>query len=273
MAGAARRLGHELRLLAVALQFLTRVPVPAALGFEPAWLNQCVRWFPLVGAAVGLWGALVLALAAAVWPPTVAALLCVAATLWLTGAFHEDGLADTFDALGGAVPREKALAIMKDSRIGTYGAAALVLALALRAALLAALLARGLLPAAAALLASQLLGRTGAVLLMALLPYAGDAEHAKAKPLATSVAGRGAAAAVLVAAVCSVACCGGLWLAGLPAQGLRWCAAALAAVAVVGLMRRWLRRRLGGYTGDTLGATEQLTEIAVLAVFSATGWA
>lgn len=260
---------HELRLFAVALQFLTRLPVPASVGFETAWLNQCVRYFPLVGAGVGCFGGAVLVAAAALWPPAVAALLAVAATLCLTGAFHEDGLADTFDALGGVVPREKALAIMKDSRIGTYGAAALVLSLGLRVALLAALLAHGPLAAALALVASHLLGRAAAVGVMAWLPYAGDAEHAKAKPLATSVGVRGAWAAGGVAAACGAALFAAAVASAAPLWSQAWWLAPLAALGVVGAMRRWLWRRLGGYTGDTLGATEQLTEIVVLAVFAA----
>lgn len=267
---------HELRLFFVALQFLTRLPVPAWVaadkGFDPRWLNACVRYFPLVGALVGGCGALVLWFAAPWWPPLVAALLSVAATVWVTGAFHEDGLADTFDALGGHVPREKALAIMKDSRIGTYGAAALVLGLALRVALVAALAQADPLNAGLALVAAHMLGRTAAVGLMALLPYAGDAEHAKAKPLATAVpllsVGVASAWALLMSAgMAALGVFGMLPGASLPVPAF-WLLAALSTLAVVLLMRRWLALRLGGYTGDTLGATEQLAEIGVLLVLA-----
>ncbi|MGB4060898.1 MAG: adenosylcobinamide-GDP ribazoletransferase, partial [Burkholderiaceae bacterium] len=143
MTGFIANVTHELRLALVAVQFLTRVPVPGWVGqgFQADWLNTCVRHFPLVGAGVGAFGAAVLWVVLGWWPPAVAAVLAVTATVWLTGAFHEDGLADTFDALGGCVPREKALAIMKDSRIGTYGAAALVVGLGLRVALVATLAA------------------------------------------------------------------------------------------------------------------------------------
>ncbi|OYU98446.1 MAG: adenosylcobinamide-GDP ribazoletransferase, partial [Burkholderiales bacterium PBB5] len=101
-------MAHELRLAAVALQFLTRVPVRFG-AFDPQWLQDCARHFPLVGAGVGLFGAAVLLAAAALWPPAVAVGLAMAATVWLTGGFHEDGLADTCDGLGGAVSRERAL--------------------------------------------------------------------------------------------------------------------------------------------------------------------
>ena len=131
---AWNHLSHELRLFFVALQFLTRLPIPAWVsqddGFDPGWLNACVRYFPLVGVLVGGCGAAVLALASLGWPPLVVAVLAVAATVWVTGALHEDGLADTFDALGSQVSRDEALSIMKDSRIGTYGAVALALGLA-----------------------------------------------------------------------------------------------------------------------------------------------
>jgi adenosylcobinamide-GDP ribazoletransferase len=176
------------------------------------------------------------------------------ATLVLTGAFHEDGLADSFDALGGAVPREKALAIMKDSRLGTYGTVALVAVLALKAASLTALGAK----AAAALLLAHGVSRALPVVLIRWLPYAGDAASAKAKPLSTRVSSGG----VVVAVSWALALAGGAMAAQVltPAAVL----ASLVAAAVVALaMARWLQRRLGGFTGDTLGATQQLGELAI----------
>lgn len=256
-----RALVHELRLAFVALQFLTRVPAPAWVGYDPAWLHRSVRHFPLVGAFVGAVGAAVAWAALQLWPPAVAALLAVAATVWLTAAFHEDGLADTFDALLGAASREKALTIMKDSRIGTYGAVALVLSLGLRVLLLAEALVRHPLAALLVLVASHAAGRAVAVVLMAVLPYAGDEAHAKAKPLARDVRPIDAGWAVLTGLV--------------PLVGVAWAAPVRLAVvvtsllALVLLMRHWLRRRLGGYTGDTLGATEQMGESVVLLAFVA----
>jgi adenosylcobinamide-GDP ribazoletransferase len=258
MSGAA----HEGRLALVALQFLTRVPVPAWRDWDDAWLNDCVRHFPLVGLFVGGCGVLVLWAAAQVWPPAVAAVLAVAATAWITGAFHEDGLADTFDALGGQVPREKALAILKDPRIGSYGAMALILVTLARVTTLAALASVDLTRAVAALVLAHALGRLAPVLVMARLPYGGDLEHARAKPLATAVRPVNLVVALgwslLVAAIASG------WLASWRPG---WALAATLLVAT--LMGRWLLRRLGGYTGDTLGASEQMAELAVLLVFAA----
>lgn len=260
-------LRHEVRLVLVAVQFLTRLPVRIPLQdgrFNPAWLHACARHFPLVGAVVGGWGALVLCGAAALWPPMVAVLLSMAATVWLTGGFHEDGVADTCDGLGGAVTRERALAIMKDSRLGSYGALGLGLTLALKAAALTALLATvGPALTAAALVLAHGLSRAATVVMLRLLPYGGVLAHAKAKPLAQQISRAG-----LV-----VALGWGLLLAG-AAVALGWPPARLLAVVlamalVVAVCARWLRRRLGGYTGDALGATQQWTELAAYLALAA----
>lgn len=272
----------ELRLFFIALQFLTRLPVPrwvARADFDAHVLNHAARHFPLVGALVGACGAILAVAAAQLWPPSVAATLALAFTMWLTAAFHEDGLADTFDALLGAATREKALAVMKDSRIGSYGAAVLVLSLLLRVLLLAELLRVQPWLAAAALVVAHTAGRACAVLLMASLPYAGDEAHAKAKPLARSVRATDAVWALLSAVAIFVLVCGACCAFGafgavgkfapdarLLGLALAW-AAALA--LLVALMRAWLGRRLAGFTGDTLGACEQLGEIVSLLVFAA----
>lgn len=263
---------HELRLFFVALQFLTRLPVPRWVGFDPCWLQSCSRHFPLVGALVGTWSALVLWGSLLFWPPFVAAVLSLIATAWLTGAFHEDGLADTFDALGGSVSRERALAIMKDSRIGSYGAVALVLALGLKVAVVAALVdgapagrgtASAMAWAAAALMWSHAVSRAAPVWVISRLSYVGDVDQAKARPLATRVSGAGlwVAAGWLVVVGAAVTF-------GVPPSAGRVpmaVGAALSASALTTLCcTRWLLRRLGGFTGDTLGATQQLVELAGL---------
>ena len=247
---------HELRLFLIALQFLTRLPVPARVGFNPQWLNESARHFPLVGACVGVLAAGVLWVAAWVFPVGVAVGLSMVATVLLTGAFHEDGLADTCDALGGAVSRERALEIMKDSRIGSYGAVGLLLVLGLKAAALAAL---PLVWAVPALVLGHAASRAAAVSLIRFMPYAGDVDQAKAKPLARRISTSGLLVALgWVALVCGliVACSPGTWVAVLIALAL----------AVVGALAcaRWFRRRLGGITGDTLGATQQLAELLML---------
>ncbi|MBC7700042.1 MAG: adenosylcobinamide-GDP ribazoletransferase [Massilia sp.] len=260
-----RGLVHELRLLLVAVQFLTRVPVPRWVGFEAAWLNDCARHLPLVGLGIGAFGALVWGAAVQVWPPAVAVVLSMVATVWLTGGFHEDGLSDTCDALGGTVSRDKALLIMKDSRIGAYGAISLVLMLGLKAATLVGLALHGLWWPVLALVWAHAASRAVAVTLMRLLPYAGDIEHAKAKPLALSVR-----SSAVVVAWCWVllATVGLVFMSPfndplavlLPAMVSAWLACGL----VTWVCARWYRQRLGGYTGDTLGAAQQFSEVAAL---------
>ncbi len=266
----------------LALQFLTRVPVPAWVGWRAEWMPASMRHFPLVGALVGLFGAAVLALASAWWPPSVAVGLSMAATVWLTGGFHEDGWADTCDGLGGAVSREKALLIMKDSRLGTYGALGLVLLLGLKATVLVELLtpriheldsARTsqihqvlLLWTSMGLIWAHALSRLVPVLLTRLLPYAGDLEHAKAKPLAMSLAASHAWATVVNTAAVAAAMGAFFFLDGWPLntlwQALGW--GMLGAGAMLIFCLSWLKRRLGGFTGDTLGASQQLSELAIL---------
>ena len=247
---------HELRLFFIALQFFTRVPIPRWVGFEPWWLHACARHFPLVGFVIGAVATAVLWAGHALFTPAVAVLLSMAASVVLTGAFHEDGWADTCDALGGAAGRERALVIMKDSRIGSYGAVGLVLMLGLKAA---ATLALPLAWAVAAVLLAHTASRFAPVLLIHFLRYGGDLEHAKAKPLAQQISVLGLSVAalwVLLLAVCLVA-----WR---PAWWMAVCASVLSAAVGVLWCARWFQQRLGGYTGDTLGASQQITEVLIL---------
>jgi adenosylcobinamide-GDP ribazoletransferase len=250
-----RGINGELLRLALALQFLTRVPLPG-LPYRDEALNEAARYFVAVGALVGAWAAAVLAAAAPWLPPAVAVLLALAAAVLATGAFHEDGLADTADALGAHGDRTRALAIMKDSRIGSFGVLALLLVLALKFALLQALLASGVAAAAAALIVAHGVSRLPPVLLIATLPYAGNEEDARARPLARRVGTATAATALASAALL-------LLMAAMLAGVAQAVAAAAATAAVAAAMRRALRRWLGGFTGDTLGASQQLTETAI----------
>ena len=245
----------------LALQFFTRIPVTGRLaqwvGYSPAMLRASAAHFPAVGWVVGAIGALALAAALALWTPLIAAVLCTVVTVLVTGAFHEDGLADVADGLGGSADRLRALEIMKDSRIGAFGAIALVLALALKVLLLAALAAQGALAVALALVSAHVLSRLAPLFLIRWLAYVGDADGAsKAKPLADAI-GTGALLVALAWSIPAV-----LLLMGV--HGLGHGAAALGLCALAALwMARLLRRRLHGFTGDGLGATQQLCEIAI----------
>lgn len=245
-AGSPRdRLG-QWRLFLTALQYFTRLPVPAWVGHSARQLNEAARWFPAVGILVGLVGAAVYAAVAPWSTPWLGLALAFTATALLTGAFHEDGLADTVDGLGGGYTRERALEVMKDSRIGTYGALALVLCTAVKLSALAAT------PAAVpwALIAGHAVSRWLAVTIIASHDYVRDDDTARAKPLAHAIGGPGLAVAT-VCGLLPLALVGPAALVGLAAAALaRWRLAAL------------FERRLGGYTGDCLGATQQVCEAA-----------
>ena len=251
---------HEWILLLVAIQFLTRLPVPPFKHYDPQWLHESSRHFPAVGLLVGLLCAGVFWLGSLLFTPLVAAVLSTAFGIKLTGAFHEDGLADSCDGLGGGLTRERTLTIMKDSRLGTYGVLGLVSALLLKISLLTSM---PIPMAVIALIIGHTASRLLCISLLSLLPYGGEIEHAKAKPMAqqlTPIQGL-YSSGWLILAIILVA----LILPNTMQQiGLaQWLLAMILALIATDYMRRLLRRRLDGYTGDGLGATQQLSEIAI----------
>jgi adenosylcobinamide-GDP ribazoletransferase len=278
MIAVTAELAQGMRHFLLAIQFFTRLPITGRLalwvGYSPEMLRASVGHFPAVGYLVG-------AVAALVWlgvmwatPPTphaplLAAALSTVATLWLTGGFHEDGLADVADGLGGHVSRERALDIMKDSRIGAYGAMALVMMLLTKVSVLAVL--GTVLPAQTPVVMwlAHIVSRTCPLLTIRSLPHVGDAAGSKSKPLADQVSGRSLAVA-------------GLWL--LLALSLYLLAvdainfdnlnnfdiARALLMGGLGALLGWfwvwhlLKKRLGGFTGDGLGTTQQLAEAGFL---------
>ncbi len=248
---------HPLRLFLTAIQFFTRLPVPGWVGHSAGQLEQAARYLPLVGSVVGALAAAVLWMMAQVLPLPLAVVLSIIAGILITGAFHEDGLADFADGFGGGHTPEKVLAIMKDSRTGAYGVIALVLVLLVKFEALLALCEMHALPAvAAALIAAHAVSRLLAVSLMRTQRYVRTDDSARAKPAAQSMDTSGFIIALLGAAITLPL----LPLSGIPPANVA--AALLAAL----LMRAWLawriQRRLGGYTGDCLGAVQQLSEVA-----------
>ena len=263
----ARTLGQD---LAAALRFYSRLPLPARddTAFAPPDINRIAYAVPLAGAVLGLIGALVLILAMAVkLPAFLAAVLSVAVLALATGCFHEDGLADTADGLGGGRDRAHKLAIMRDSRIGTYGALALGLSLMLRASLIAMILDRsGAWAAAATVLVAAPWSRAEGLFMLATQPAARNSGAAAAVGQPTVLTARIALGLSLFFAT-------GIGLAApLPIAGLLiGCALAHGAAAV---LSRMARRLIGGQTGDILGAAQQLAEIAIyLGLALAIAWA
>ena len=241
-----------------AVSFLTRVPTGTGAR-RPEELAGFVPWFPVVGAGVGLAVAAIYAGSHTFLPPLPAASLAVVAGIALTGAFHEDGLGDTADAFGGHHDRDATVRILKDPRLGTFGVLAVAASLLLRAGAVAALAAAA---ALAALPAAHALSRAAAVAAMTALPAAGDtglgASYALALSRRRALAGAAAGLGIALA------------LLGLPAL----VAAAAAGLAALALGRLAVRR-VGGVTGDVLGAVQQLGEILTLLVAVAAttgGW-
>lgn len=244
-----RPFSRELTYFFAAIQFLTRLPIPENSGFEPIWLERGVKYFPLVGAVVGSLCAAALLLGSSLWSGALPALLAVAAGILVTGGLHEDGFADFFDALGGNT-REMRLAIMKDSRLGTYGALALGIGLAIKVLALAAL---PLALAVPALIAAFAGGRFAAVAILVFLPYAGETSAAKIKPLGNGVTVAGRAIAT------------GFGLFPLALLPIPFGLTAYAGGFAASFLIAWRARRLlGGYTGDVLGAAVMSFEIAFL---------
>lgn len=242
-------LGLEVRAFAVAAAFLSRLPLARRFELGGADLTRASWAFPAIGAGLGcLVGASVLG-AAQLMPPLAAGTVGVATGLLATGGLHLDGLADSADGLGGTT-RERSLAIMRDHPVGAYGAAAIGIDLILKSSLLAALLER-----------PELLGAVAvamAVSRAAILPPALLLPYARSEPgLGAALAARQWGARCLL----GVALAAALAFAVLGESGVAVLAAAMAVTAAIGSLSL---RRLGGITGDVLGATVELAELAAL---------
>lgn len=246
MAGA-RRAAYELRLVLTAIQFFTRIPVPAWTGYSAGQLNDSARHFPLVGVLVGAVTGAVFVMAVQVWPQHVAVILAMLTGVLLTGGFHEDGLADACDGFGGGQSKERVLEIMKDSRVGSFGVLGLAFALLLKFACLSALPATQFLWIA---IAAHGFSRFMAVSVMAGMAYVRDEGSAKSKPMAKGIS------------IPSLCWAGIVGLAPLSMIGASALLAAALAIAVRLLAASYFQRRIGGYTGDCLGATQQVCELA-----------
>ncbi|MDW5444138.1 adenosylcobinamide-GDP ribazoletransferase [Polaromonas sp. SM01] len=267
-----------LRHYLLAVQFFTRIPVTGRLanwvGYSPTMLRASAAHFPGIGwlvgaAAAGVYLLLLALLPSTVFTPLVAATLSTVTSVLLTGAFHEDGLADVADGLGGSQDPQRALEIMKDSRVGAFGALALVLVLACKLALLALLgaaesdlsgaddaeeLVEGWL-VAGALFAAHVVSRGLPLLLIRLLPHVGDAANSKSKPLADQITLPALGAAFIW-------CFMALALASYVLDATSLIVACSLSMLALLWMGRLFWHRLQGFTGDCLGAAQQVCEIA-----------
>jgi adenosylcobinamide-GDP ribazoletransferase len=262
----------------LALQFFTRIPVAGRLadwvGYSPQMLRASAAHFPGVGWLIGclvaaLSAGLLIALPMGGFAPLIVATLGTAFGILLTGAFHEDGLADVADGLGGSLQRERALEIMKDSRVGAFGAIAIVMALLVKVALVAQLAYMSASVLCAGLFLAHVVSRTWPLLLIRLLPHVGDAAGSKSKPLADQISVPALLAALLwcLAALALVVYAQQAWhcIVPIPLED-SLLAALLCALGASALgfawMGHWFAKRLQGFTGDCLGATQQICELA-----------
>lgn len=258
----------------LAIQFFTRIPMIASLakwvGYSPAMMQASVAHLPGVGWVVGafaaltLWCSLLLLpdLPASLW---VATLLSTVMSALLTGALHEDGLADTADGLGGGGTPERALEIMKDSRVGTYGVMALVLALAIKQSLVVLLLEIDFALALVGLFVAHVASRWMPLFLMCFMTYVGDAGQSKSKALTHTMP------LTRMSLGCAWLALAVLLVRDVLPMEVFWAGLFGASCMTAGLAWR-LQRRLNGYTGDGLGAVQQVSELGFyLGLILATG--
>ena len=247
-------LPSPLRGCRTALIFLTRIPVGGDGYTDDDW-RWSTAWFPFVGLLIGFFLALVWQLMTPLgpWP---CAFIVIGLAMLITGGFHEDGLADTADALGGAYDREKLFVILKDSRVGAFGAMTLCVMIGLRASLLAALDQF----APIALILTECLSRLTPIWLMVCMPYVSADAQAKSRQVARARWSQVLVATVLAAIPCALL----LWTQSLSiSKGIALVLATLCA----GMLCGWrFYRRAGGITGDFLGALQQVSQIVMLAV-------
>ena len=236
-----------MRLLGAAIAFLTRVPVTVKVPFDTADVGRSTRWYPLIGAMIGGVYAEMQQLFSSWLPPLVVAVLIVVAEALLTGALHMDALADAADGLGGGWRREDVLRIMRDHVIGSYGGAALILLILLKVTVIAALAQHS--NAAYYLVLAPALGRWSIVPLSRFLPYADESRASPAEVVGTTE--------LVWSTVLAL---------GFTALGRTWHGFACWAAAVIATMwfGRFCYRKIGGVTGDTLGANIEICECVVL---------
>lgn len=241
-------LKYQLELFWLSLGFFSRLPIPSDTPYSEQRMNQAGRYFALVGLLLGCLCALVYWVASTLFSTEVAVFLMMCFSLMLTGAFHEDGLTDMADGIGGGMTVERRLAIMKDSRIGTYGASALVMALLGKFVFLSQLAQSTDL--VVVIIAVYAFSRGVAASLIYGMPYVSDIDTSKSKPLANKQSQLELTILIVTSLLPLIFFDTGLMVA-LVAAGLIFRFA----------LKSWLLKRLGGFTGDCLGAAQQLTEL------------
>lgn len=236
----------EFNIFLNALMYYTQIPVPKNVIFSETTLSKAFRYFPLVGIITGGTGAGCLMLANTVMPYSVSILLAISAMMLLTGGLHEDGIADFFDGFGGGRSKESILRIMRDSHIGTYGVVTLILLIALKYATLTSI---PLEQAAIVLVAAHAVSRIFSVLMVRFSSYAREGES-KTQHTRLGVDNKSLFIAIIIG------------IAPLCFIGYRFALIYIAISTIFFILfRLYLHRKIGGFTGDTLGALQQFSEL------------
>ncbi|NJB83944.1 adenosylcobinamide-GDP ribazoletransferase [Wenyingzhuangia aestuarii] len=237
----------EIAIFLTAIMFFTRIPCPKNIDHSPEILTKSSRYFSLVGIIVGSFGALIYYLSQFLFNDSISILLSIAATIWITGAFHEDGFADVCDGFGGGWTKEKILTIMKDSRVGTYGIVGLGILLAIKHQSLAEL---DIFTCILAIISGHAISRFAATTLIYTEPYVQDIDKSKIKPSAVGITKK------------DVLICGLFAIIPLLFFLNSWVFLTFIPVLITKyLLAKYFHKWIGGHTGDCAGATQQLTEV------------
>ena len=244
---------EEIRIFFTALMFYTRIPCPSGIDHSDEYINKATRYFPLIGWIVGFACALVIYASKFLFPSSVCIIFSLATSILMTGAFHEDGFADVCDGFGGGWTKEKILEIMKDSRIGAYGVTGLFVLFALKVFTLIELFNIDVWFCIRATILAHVLSRFSAVTMIFTHEYAREDASSKIKPIAKKLPLNN----LLIST---------LWLipAFLLFQEFWFLLVMVPVYAMKIYLAKYFTKWVGGYTGDCLGATQQVTEVITL---------
>lgn len=247
---------RELQIFFTAVMYYTRIPMPGWVTHDPTFLSLATRYVPVIGWIVGGAYSAVIVVAMVLFPEWISVLLGVVTSVLLTGAFHEDGFADVCDGFGGGWTKEKILTIMKDSRVGTYGVVGVVLILTIKVATTVELVGMTNSQLATMLIASHSVSRLMSASIICFSTYAREDLDAKAKPVATGFSIGGWLVAIVFAAI-------PLMLFMLQTHWF-YVLVLVPMILVTLYLSRYFTKWIGGYTGDCLGATQQVNEVVFL---------
>ncbi|MEM9830307.1 MAG: adenosylcobinamide-GDP ribazoletransferase [Bacteroidota bacterium] len=247
---------EELKIFFAAVMFYTRIPCPSWVDHRPEYINKSIRYFPLIGWIIGILSGVGLVVGNWLISPFFAAIFCIVISVWLTGAFHEDGFADVCDGFGGGWTKEQILRIMKDSRVGTYAVVGLILLLTLKVALLTEIIRQQeWIYIILVVVNGHTLSRLMAATVIFTHQYVREDEQSKARPFAKAYSKINIILALLFGLIPTAV------IVTLTNQ-LGWCLVPMLLYLVKVYLSNLFQRKIGGYTGDCLGATQQIVEVA-----------